>query len=442
MGVVCQDCRRDVTAEYSEPYVEKSKLSLEISGLPSRLVNALLVEGYEHATNFHDIIQPAKTSPAAIRALKKIDGVGDKSAAEILSWYIDVTGYAPQDPPEPEPPFRLPDDDWRLRAVRNPPEAVVGVVGNYEHDTQEWHYARSQGIGSSDAGAILGLSPHATSVDVWRSKVDAPELARPWLDLYSEFGRWFEPYIHFWACQQTDRDLMTHLGTLCWKPWPVMRANLDAWDAIDKIPEEYKTTSEKWDSIPEAYFAQCQHQMLVSNSKEVRLRQFVCPLSRELIPPLLKKVRPLAMMDVEAERAIADWLLQEGEIVTWIVERDDDFIEGLVERAIDFWGYVERNEEPPVYDPHGTVDLSEVPELSGLFDQFAQLKEVVDAGKPDAKAADAVKKDLRREIERQLALLGEKPKRLKVGEHKATLIQKEGRDPYWGLYPGGVDVAI
>lgn len=315
-------------------------------------------------------------------------------------------------------------------------------VGTFQHDTPEWHAARQAGVGSSDAGAILGLSPHATTQDIWKTKVGEEASNKPWLENYSSFGTWFEKYIREWAEEASGVEIIdgATLGTLQSIHWPQARANIDGIDQYGTL-EEYKTTSERWAEIPQHYEAQVQHQLFVTGADTARIRQFVSPVNRDIIPSLLESMRELAMFPEEADRRIADWLIKNGEFYTYIIERDEKYIDRLVEQEKLFWGFVESNVIPPFADPDGTIDLSGEPEVYAAVEEFARLAGVLESFKPHTEKADEHKKKARQEIARVLALLGETPKRLTIGSHKATFVVTKTHS-YWNIFTGEVEDVV
>lgn len=334
---------------------------------------------------------------------------------------------------------RAPRQTVPLHERIHPGLSECRAIGTFQHDSPEWHAARKAGVGSSDAGAILGLNPHATNQDVWRSKVGEEVADKPWLENYSAFGTWFEQYIREWAEEASGVEIIdgATLGTLQSIHWPQARANIDGIDQYGTV-EEYKTTSERWTDIPAHYEAQVQHQLFVTGADTARIRQFVSPVNRDIIPALLEDMRALAMFPEDADRVLADWLIKHGEFYTYIIERDEKYIERLLEREKEFWGFVESNVIPPFADPDGTVDLSDEPEVYAAVEEFARMSGLLESFKQHTKAADEQKKKARREIERILALRGETPKRLKVGKHKATFVSTE-KYSYWNIYAGEVE---
>ncbi|MFP4599942.1 MAG: lambda-exonuclease family protein [Persicimonas sp.] len=335
-------------------------------------------------------------------------------------------------------------------------------VGRADHDTDEWHALRAQGIGSSDAGALLGVSPHATAYDVWATKLGRKTDSKPWLEEYADFGQWMEPYIREWCEATHGIEIIdgAELGTLQYAGWPRAQANIDGLDVTGGVIEEYKTTTEKWEEIPLAYEAQCQEQMLVTGAREVRLRQFVCPISRDLVPSLRDEMRKLDPSS--ADQTLADWLLERGEVVTWIVERNERYIERMLARFKRFWDFVDMEVEPTEADPEGTVDLTDEPEVYASCVEYARTKQAFEArvqsfldeegvevssrgsaGGTAKKTLKEKKRRVRKAIEKAVALQcdgDERPKRVSIGDHTATYKSNGHGGFYWRIYTGENDV--
>lgn len=374
------------------------------------------------------------------------------------------------------PPETLPDGgeavlDWPApAATAEPVELAPALIPIHERihlaltscralaktkpHSDDWHKARAQGVGSSDAGAILGVSPYAKAHDVWASKLGHEAKQKPWLEDYADFGTWFEPYIREWCEDEHGIEIIdgADLGTLQSVVWPRALANIDGLDITNGVVEEYKTTTEKWTEIPAHYFAQVQHQMLVTGVREVRLRQYVSPMDRKLIPSLrdvMLKLNPFV-----GDRDLARWLLEHGEVHTWIIERDDRYIERMLEREKSFWAFVEMEVEPVEAEPEGSADLSADPDVYAACMEYARLSERFDqqalaflkaegvepskrgsVSGSATKVLDAAKKKARTAIEKAVSLLEDAPKRVTIGTHSATLVDR-GTHKYWNIYTG------
>lgn len=446
-----------------EPPADVADEPTELEGSPihGRTVNALAEHGICTAVDVIAFVASAENRDQASHLLQALDGVGCTGARHTISYAINATGFefdvsrqpfeervsgeaesGEAESGEAESGEQLAEKraEDEKRTVEAPSEWACRSVGKADHDTEEWHQMRAMGVGSSDVGAILGLSPHANIVDVWRSKF--PETARddkPWLDDYSDFGQWMEGHFLDWIREDTGIEIIdgTDLGTLEHVECAHLRANLDGWDPVNGIVEELKTSESSWNSVPLAYFAQVQHQMLITGAHEARVRQFISPVSR----PNAISLRDLAK-ELDAKKGadmLATWLLENGEMVTWVVERDDEFIASMRARTQEFWQCVLDRVEPEIPEPEDTADLSDDEELSELFEVYAEYRTVTDTYKPTQKAADDVKSSIRRAIEKHVSVMGDSPKRLTVGNHKATLVERETHS-YWNLYPGDAHV--
>jgi len=136
---------------------------------------------------------------------------------------------------------------------------------------KEWHEARSKGIGGSDAGAICGINPWKTPLQVWEDKRG---LAGPIDDnpaMY--FGRALEPIIRQKYSEDTGREVLLPTGIIKSEKHDFMLANLDGITRDNRIVE-IKTSARRngWgdpgtDSIPLHYLFQCFHYMIVTGFK-------------------------------------------------------------------------------------------------------------------------------------------------------------------------------
>jgi putative phage-type endonuclease len=140
-----------------------------------------------------------------------------------------------------------------------------------DQQTDEWLKWRGQGIGASDAAAIMHASPFKTPYQLWLEKtgrvppqkqtramahgVANEETARE--QFIREHGIQVAP-----ACFEYDDE-------------PLIRASLDGWNEAERLVVEIKSpTSDDRDhrkakegSIPDYYWIQMQHQMAVADAK-------------------------------------------------------------------------------------------------------------------------------------------------------------------------------
>jgi putative phage-type endonuclease len=201
-------------------------------------------------------------------------------------------------------------------------------------DRVEWLKIRREGIGASEAPAILGESTYASPVSVFAEKLntDEPE------DNDSErmaWGRKLEPIIVAEFGVRTDRRVQ-HISEkmlLRSTRWPFMQCTLDGkqwpeiFDVADQamdpwFPIEAKnsTDSDLWgDGIPRITWVQVQHQLAVTG-------------------------KPWGSVGI---------LLWGCEFKWCDVPRNDEFIEEiLVPRCQEFWDLVQSGGPPPPVDGH------------------------------------------------------------------------------------------
>lgn len=144
-------------------------------------------------------------------------------------------------------------------------------------DRRRWLYERKQGIGGSDAGALLGLSKWRTPLAVWIDKT-TPEVAdfEPTDD--QRWGTLKEPLILQEYARQTNAKLEL-MGLIRSHKHPFMLASLDA--LAHPVTGELRVVDAKstrsdtdWgepgtDEVPAEYAAQAHHYMAVTGTLHV-----------------------------------------------------------------------------------------------------------------------------------------------------------------------------
>jgi putative phage-type endonuclease len=146
------------------------------------------------------------------------------------------------------------------------PELLNGakLLGNFEPGSPEWHAERSNGVGGSEVGTILGLNPYESAYALWAKKtgkIDG-QIKGNWA---IRFGKAFEePILKLWMEEHPDWYVYT-TGTYSDPDCSYRHANPDA-IAIHKFSEEMmvievKTARNTWESVPPAYLAQVLHYM-------------------------------------------------------------------------------------------------------------------------------------------------------------------------------------
>lgn len=176
---------------------------------------------------------------------------------------------------------------------------------------------RDLGIGGSDAGAVLGVNPYATRMDVYLRLTGQLELEADDTDGPRRWGQLLEPAIlqHY---QQTT-------GIELWQPghrrsefYPFMVGHLDA-RARDRVVDAKNYRSrDGWgepgtDEVPLYIVAQMHHYMILEQ---------------------------VARADVAA-------LFGGSDFATYTVSRDDELANMLIGAERDLWQHVQNREPPP-----------------------------------------------------------------------------------------------
>jgi putative phage-type endonuclease len=144
--------------------------------------------------------------------------------------------------------------------------------------TEQQLEQRRQGIGGSDAAAVVGLSRYKTPVDVYLQKLGlAPD------DEESEAAYWGNVLEAVVASEfvRINNELFKHSGDLIKsKKYPWMIANVDRLLSHKNAVLECKTASayksgewgeENTDEMPDEYLLQCAHYRIVTNCDYVAL---------------------------------------------------------------------------------------------------------------------------------------------------------------------------
>jgi putative phage-type endonuclease len=190
----------------------------------------------------------------------------------------------------------------------------VSIQKEMNH-SENWYNFRSQGIGSSDAGVIMGFNQWATVEDLWLDKIGKGKnksqnqaMAR---------GVALEPSIRADIELRFDLDFPA-LDYQVNANFSFIRANLDGWNQENKIILECKAPNEKAHKsalegvVPDTYWPQVQHQLLVMDCENLIYASIFN--------------NKVAFVEVEV---------------------DLEYQAKLLQREIEFWGFVTRKEKPP-----------------------------------------------------------------------------------------------
>ena len=144
---------------------------------------------------------------------------------------------------------------------------------------EEWQKERKNGLGASDAGAIIGVNPWKSNVDLWEEKTGRKEPEDISGKPYVKYGHDAEEHIR--ALFALDHP---ELQVIYESPYKIIRNEEHPWLFCTPDGElqdsegnhgglEIKTTEimqsrqwKEWDNrIPDQYYAQVCHQMLAAD---------------------------------------------------------------------------------------------------------------------------------------------------------------------------------
>lgn len=145
------------------------------------------------------------------------------------------------------------------------------IAGTLHMDREEWLKLRKQGIGGSDAGAVCGLNPYKTAMQVYADKIseETEELDNEAM----RQGREFEDYVAKRFMEQTGKKVRRANAMFCHEDYPFMLADVDRMVVGEPAGLECKTASpymaDKWKDgrIPMHYYIQCLHYMAVCKAR-------------------------------------------------------------------------------------------------------------------------------------------------------------------------------
>lgn len=203
----------------------------------------------------------------------------------------------------------------------------------------EWLDDRKQGIGGSDAAAVLGLSPWKTNVELWEEKTGRREEKDISDDIYVQYGVAAEPLIRSMFALEYPQYRIAYENnvSVSSREYPHLRASLDGTlteretgrVGVLEIKCAFinsRADREKWDGkVPQHYFVQVLHNMLVID----------------------------ADFAVIKARLVSDWGGVSATERSYFFERSEhlDDIAYLLEREIEFWRHVKTNTRPDLILP-------------------------------------------------------------------------------------------
>ncbi|TBU79367.1 alkaline phosphatase [Pseudomonas daroniae] len=244
---------------------------------------------------------------------------------------------------------------------------ALRLISTKELPREDWLAVRKQGIGSSDAGAAVGLNPYKSQLELWMEKTGR-DTALPKADPHDEespmyWGNVLEPVVA-WHYSKRTGNKVRRINAVLQHPnpeLPWMLANIDreVIGAEDVQILECKTAglngARLWqEGVPEYVQLQVMHQLAVTGKQAADVAVL------------------LGGQTLEIHRIV----------------RDEQMIARLIELERRFWHYVETDTPPPAdgsasaelalrclypQDSGQTLDLSG---NAGLAAAFLELKAV------------------------------------------------------------------
>jgi len=201
--------------------------------------------------------------------------------------------------------------------------ATISKSETVQSDRAEWLEARRQGIGGSDAAAVMGLSPYKSAYELWlekRGELQEEDLSD---NEAVHFGTVLEDVVATEYARRTGRKVSRVNCILQHPEHPYMLANLDRRVVGERRILECKTadrfTLPMWgeagtDQVPDHYHLQVTHYMAVTGAE----------------------VADLAV------------LIGGNEFRIYTIERDQELIDMVYDQEAEFWRMVQDGGPPDV----------------------------------------------------------------------------------------------
>ena len=195
---------------------------------------------------------------------------------------------------------------------------------------EQWLRLRRRGIGGSDAGAIMGVNPYKSILEVWMDKTNQIAIEETESEA-AYWGKLLEPVV---------REEFTKRSGLSVQPVPFllqheehifMLANLDGMvddPVYGRCVFEAKTSSaykaDEWEKgIPDSYYAQLQHYLAITGWKGAYIAA----------------------------------LIGGNDFIYRFIPRDEAYIEKLVNKEASFWNFVKMRKMPPADGSKATAEF-------------------------------------------------------------------------------------
>lgn len=256
---------------------------------------------------------------------------------------------------------------------------VQHFISTVDMSRQDWLKERQKGIGGSDSSVILGFNKWKSPFQLYLEKTG--EYVEEINNEFIYWGNVLEDIVAKEFEVRTGKKVRRMNKMLKHKDYPFIQANLDRVVVGEKALLECKTTStynkDVWDgdSVPAAYICQVQHYLAVTGY----------------------------------EKAYIAVLIGGNQFVWKEIERDEEFIELLINHEKNFWENHVLTETPPEID--GSPSAAELlqklyPEDDGsaivLDEQANTLIEAIESLKAEKKSLESQLKEYENKLKMQL----------------------------------------
>ena len=253
------------------------------------------------------------------------------------------------------------------------------MVNTKELSRDEWLFFRTKGIGGSDVGAILGISPYKQPLRVYMEKTgqwDSEDLSD---NEAVEWGNILEPIIAKKFSEKNKQYKIQNCNYILQNPdYPFMLANIDralfhpekGWGILE-IKTANARMESKWetDHIPDEYSLQIQHYLAVSGLDwgyvavligGQKFKQYYVERDQELINILIEKESDFWMNHVEAlEPPMANVMMDCRDIFDKLYP-----VETIANLELEF------------DDEHILSCIDKIEEANSMIDHYKNVKEI------------------------------------------------------------------
>ncbi len=256
---------------------------------------------------------------------------------------------------------------------------VLAKITTADMSRDEWLDARRAGIGGSDVGAIMGFNQYKSAYQVFLEKTGQYHEEVDNEAVY--FGNALEDFVAQEFAKRTGKKVRRLNKMLVHPEHDFMLANLDRVVVGERAVLECKTASEyvkeAWEGeeIPASYLCQVHHYLAVTGF----------------------------------EKAYIAVLVGGNKFIWKEIERDEEFIQILIDREKDFWeNHVLKDEAPPVDGSDATNDLIKkmYPQDDGTAIMLTKdddvLLDAIDSISSEIKALEQQKKEYENQLKLKL----------------------------------------